>query len=129
MKQIVAGDAVVQWVAGRVGRPIELPAASLGVAIDGSLIGGVVFSGFNGSDIEITVAGEPRAWTPIFLRRVGEYVWGELACLRMTIRTEQPRVVDLAQRLGGQIEGRMRDFYGSGRDAFVIGVLKRDWRF
>lgn len=128
MKRIISGGAVVQWVAARVGRPIELPATALGVAVDYRLIGGIVFSGYNGSDVEITVAGEPRAWTPAFLKRVGEYVWQEMDCLRVTIRTEQPRVVDLAQRLGGQIEGRMRDFYGSGRDAFVIGVLRRDWR-
>ena len=62
MRRIVTGDHVAEWVARRVGRSIELPATTLGVEIDGRLAGGVVFSGWNGFDIEITVAGDREAY-------------------------------------------------------------------
>jgi len=129
LRRIVTGDYVAEWVARRVGRSIELPATTLGVEIDGRLAGGVVFSGWNGFDIEITVAGDREAWTPVFFRRFRAYVFDELSAIRITARTEQESVAELALRLGGRIEGLMRCYYGPGRDAYVIGVLKDDWRF
>jgi len=47
----------------------------------------------------------------------------------MTITTEKPEVVEYAKRLGGEVEGRLRDHFGEGRDATIIGILKKDWRF
>jgi hypothetical protein len=38
-------------------------------------------------------------------------------------------VVKLAIRLGGVIEGTMRDHFGEGRDGVIVGILAREYRF
>jgi len=47
----------------------------------------------------------------------------------MTFTTEQQSVARLAERLGGKLEGEMRDFYGPGRNGLIIGILKSEYRF
>jgi len=104
---------------------INPPYTTMGIEIGGEVIGGVVFNHFTGSDLHVTVAG--RGWTRGFLAEVGQYVFGQLHCLRMTVITEQPKVVRLTERLGGQVEGLLRNHFGAGRPAFVVGILKEDY--
>ena len=47
----------------------------------------------------------------------------------MTVLTEQTRIVRIAERLGGQVEGLMRNHFGKGRDGFLVGILKDDWKY
>jgi len=99
----------------------------MGIERDGEIVAGVVFNCFTGSNVELTVAG--KGWTPSFFREVSRYVFEAMGCVRMTFTTEQDEVARLACRLGGKVEGLMRDFYGKGRDATVVGVLKDEFRF
>lgn len=99
----------------------------MGIEKDGGIIAGVLFNHFEGSDLHVTLAG--HGWTRSFLTHVGEYVFRQLCCERMTAVTEQPAIVRIAERLGGQVEGRMRNHFGAGRDAFVVGILKEEYRF
>lgn len=101
------------------------PYTALGLERDGVLVGGVVFNVFEGADVHITAAG--TGWTRGFLRAVGDYVFRQLGCLRFTMETEKPEVAEYAKRLGGEVEGRLRDHFGEGRDAIIIGVLKKDF--
>lgn len=75
--------------------------------------------------MHVTVAG--HGWTKSFLTDVGQYVFGTLRCQRMTAITEQPRIVRIAERLGGQVEGMLRNHFGPGRNAFIVGILKEDY--
>lgn len=125
---IITGQGVAEWVASRIERKAYPPYKAIGVARDGQIIGGVILNSYDGSDIAATVVGEPRAWTRGFLRALGRYIFGELGCERVTIVTEQPKVLDLALRLGGRLEGRLRDKFGPGRNAALIGILKNDWK-
>lgn len=128
---IVTGDGVAQFVAERVGKErFYPPFTTLGIERDGVIVAGVVFNSFqNGVDIAATVAGEPGAFTRGFIETVGLYVFGQLGCLRISITTEQPKVIAIARRLGGTVEGVKRDAFGAGRDGTMIGILKRDWRY
>lgn len=103
------------------------PFTCIGIEKDGEVIGGVVFNCYEGADIHVTVAG--KGWTPGFLADVGQYVFGTLGCERLTSITEQPSIVRIAERLGGKVEGRMRNHFGKGRDGVVIGILKDEYRF
>lgn len=103
------------------------PYTCIGTEKDGSIVNGVVFNVFTGTDIHVTVAG--KLWSRKLIKEVGEYVFDQLGCLRITITTEQDRVVDIAKRLGGKIEGILRDQFGKGRNGYVIGILKDDWLF
>lgn len=124
---IVTDNRVVAFVAKECGVDFIPPWTCMGIERDGEIIGGVVFNVFEGADVHISVAG--RGWTAGFLAEVGHYVFDVLKCQRITALTEQPSVVRLAERLGGQLEGLMRNHFGKGRDAFLVGILKEDWKF
>ncbi len=51
-------QAVAEWVGARVGKPFHIVDATIGT-LDrtGTLIGGMVFTGYNGSSIEMSLAG------------------------------------------------------------------------
>lgn len=125
--KIVTDDRVYDYVAERLGNKPLPPYRCLGVEESGVIIGGVVFNNFSPHDVELTVAGESRAWTRTFFRRVRDYVFDECGYLRLTFTTEHQDVVELACRLGGQTEGRKRNHFGLGRDAILLGVLKDEW--
>ncbi|ALC11213.1 hypothetical protein [Sphingopyxis sp. 113P3] len=124
---IVDGEGVARFVSERLGITLCPPYTTLGIERDGELVGGVIFHCFEGSAVHVTVAG--KGWTRGFLRAVGHYVYRQLDCARMTITTGQPEVVSYAKRLGGQVEGVLRDQYGPGQDATIVGILARDWRY
>jgi len=124
---IVTGDHVAQFVSQRLRFALCPPFTALGLERDGALVGGVIFNQFEGADVHVSAAGS--CWTRGFLRAVGTYVFDQLGCLRMTFTTEQPDVAEYAKRLGGEVEGVLRDHYGEGRDGVIIGVLRKDWKF
>ncbi|MCZ0734413.1 GNAT family N-acetyltransferase [Phreatobacter sp. AB_2022a] len=127
---IETGEPAVEWVAGRLGASFPKGAAALVLARGGERVGGAVFCGFTGRDVEASVAATATlAWPRAFLARVGLYVFGELGCARMTVLTSttNARVMRLAPRLGAVREGVKRNYYGDGADAVVFGILKEDW--
>lgn len=124
---IVTDDRVMRFVSERIGRPIVPPYTCMGTEIGGEIVNGVVFNDFTGADIHATVAG--KRWSRGFLGEIGHYIFGQLGCLRITVTTEQPIVVQLAERLGGKVEGLLRNQFGQGRDGFIVGILRDDWRY
>lgn len=124
---IVNDSRVAPFVAKACGVQIVPPYEAVGIDRDGEIIGGAVFNHFTGSDVHVTVAG--HGWTKGFLADVGHYVFGKLRCERMTFITEQAPVVRLAERLGGQVEGMMRNHFGKDRPGFIVGVLKDEYKW
>lgn len=124
---IISGESVAEYVGSKVGSAIIPPYQTLGIEHDGKVVAGIVFNCWTGPDVQLTIAAEPGCLSRRFLRRVGLYITKELGCIRATIETEQTHVVEMAQRMGGKIEGVKRDLFGPGRDGTVVGVLKKDW--
>lgn len=124
---IVSDERVARFVSARLGIAIAPPYTCLGTDRDGEIINGAIFHCFEGPNIHATVAG--KGWTRAFLEAVGLFVFTQLGCLRITATTEREEVVKLACRLGGQVEGLMRDQFGPGRDGWIIGILKDEWRY
>jgi RimJ/RimL family protein N-acetyltransferase len=124
---IVTDDRVALFVAERCHVAIVPPFTCMGIERNGEVVAGVVFNSFTWTNIHVTVAG--TGFTRPFIRAVGLYVFGQLECLRMTITTEQPKVIEYAKRLGAQTEGRIRNHFGQGRDGIVLGILREEWKF
>lgn len=123
---IVTDERVARFVSDELGCGLCPPYTCMGVEKDGEIIGGVIFNVFEGKDIHVTVAG--TGWDRKFLIAVGEYVFWQLGCNRMTITTNQDRVVNMAVKMGGEIEGRLRKYYPDGREAIIVGILAEDYK-
>lgn len=127
---IITGDTVAKFVGERNERPVIPPYTAIGVERDGQIVAGAVFRNFNGFDIDVLVVGDGAgAFPPSFVRAIGRYVFTQLGCLRLSMTTDQTRVIELAKRLGAAVEGRKRNGFGLGKDAILLGVLKDEWKF
>lgn len=125
--QIVDDDRVTLFLANTLNMRIVPPATTMGILRDGEVVGAVLFNHFEGPDVHVTIAG--KGWTKGFCAEVGHYVFDRLGCVRMTAVTEQVPVVRIAERLGGKVEGLMRNHFGPSRDAYIVGILKDEYRF
>ncbi|MCY1228415.1 hypothetical protein D9M72_407320 [compost metagenome] len=124
---IVRDARVADFVGSKIGVVFNPPLTCLGIEKNGEIVGGAVFNVFEGHDIHVSMAG--RGATKGFLAEVGHYAYTVLGCERMTVITEKPEVVRLAEKLGGQVEGMLRNHFGKDRPAFVVGILKSEYRF
>lgn len=125
--RIVADDRIASFVAEELGAQFIPPYTLMGLERDGVIVAGVVFHVFEGANVHVTIAG--HGWTRSFLREAGHYVFNVLGCERFSITTEHAYVARLGERLGGAIEGYARNQFGKGRNAFLVGVLKDEYRF
>lgn len=126
--KIVTDDRVAKFVGSKVNTVIFPPYTCVGIeGSDGEIVGGVIFNCFTGKSVHATVAG--KGWTKGFLADIGHYVFSTLHCQRITVITEQMKVVRIAERLGGKVEGVLRNQFGRGRDGTIVGILKDEWKF
>lgn len=124
---IVTDERVARFVGDRCETIICPPYTAMGIEKDGEIIAGVVFNNYTKNDIEVTVAGGP--FNRGFICAVGKYVFEQIGCVRMSITTEKPEVIRIAQRLGAQTEGLKRNRFGKGRDGTILGILREDWNY
>lgn len=124
---IVTDERVALFVSEACNVSFVPPYTCMGIERNGQVIGGVIFNVFEGPDVHVSIAG--KGWSASFMTAVGEYVFSDLKCDRMTAITESAEIVRIAQRLGGQVEGCMRNHFGKGRDGFIVGILKEEWKF
>lgn len=124
---VVRDARVAEFVGGEIGVVFSPPLTCLGVELNGKVVGGFVLNVYEGQDIHVSAAG--KGATKGLLAELGHYVYTVLGCQRMTIITESPKVVRLAEKLGGQLEGMLRNHFAADRHAFVVGILKSEYRF
>lgn len=120
--------AIAEWVGERVGKPFHNPFTAIGTIDDkGSLSGGMVFTGYNGSSVELSLAGRGVAHRGIW-RAALCYAFEQLGCARLQVHTaaDNRAVRKLAPRLGFTFEGKSRNFYGHGRDALQYSLTTGD---
>lgn len=82
-------DTIANWVGQNLGIPLAKPRKSIGVVDpDGTLIGGIVFTHFTGSNVEATVYGR-GCFTRNRIRFAAQYVFYTLGYHRVTLRTRK----------------------------------------
>jgi RimJ/RimL family protein N-acetyltransferase len=118
---------VLAWIKARHGMEMFPPCVAVGISEGSDLIGAIVFNNFTGRNIEASVAGETRAFSPRVIRWCFQYAFGQLGCSRATLRTRKraTEVRHLIERMGFKPEGKMRRYYGDD-DAMVYGLLREE---
>lgn len=134
-------ERVAQWVTSRIrnlssfGPVIEYEAIGV-LNSHGEIVAGVVFYHYieiapGRHDISIAVAGEPGWMKRSVLRDLFRYPFVQLRCARISARTPvgNKRARRAMERLGFQIEGKIRDGYGPGKHALAYGLLRGNCRW
>jgi hypothetical protein len=124
---IVTDERVAQFLSRKVDKSFCPPYTVLGYERGGEIIVGALFNVFEKPDLHVSIAGNNFPMS--FMKALGRYVFGQLCYDRATIITEQKHVVDLSVRVGGEVEGKLRNHFGIGRHGVIIGVLKEDYKY
>lgn len=104
------------------------PSTALGVVRDGKLLGGVVYSNFNGHDIHASYAFDSPAWaSKAVLRILFGYPFNQLGVVRMTavIGRKNKHARKMIERLGFKLEG-VHPLAADGRQDAISYGLRRD---
>lgn len=119
--------AIAEWVSLHLGQPIVRPFTAIGATRDGvSLCAGVVFNGWNGSNVDLTIYG-PGCLTRGNLAAVFHYVFVQLKANRATAMTRRSNkiVQRMLPRLGFVFEGVAKRWFGPTKadDAMIFALF------
>lgn len=122
MQLVLQQDAAVAEWLFRISncRPM-LYNMAIGLSDDtGALVGGIMFTGWNGSDVEVHVYSPGQ-----LKRRVVRLIFGlaskHFNVNRVTIRTRKDHMARGVQKLGAVYEGTVRRLYGPSDDDIHAG--------
>lgn len=123
-------EQVGQWLFEFYKRPPLKFDKALGVIRDGNLVGAVLYSNWNGSNVELSYFGH-RTLTLGILRSIFIFGIKEFDIARMTVITSKKnrQFMRSLQKIGFKIEGVQRCHYGKtdcNRNTGVRFVMFRD---
>ena len=127
---LCTGDELRPYVEATIGVTLPEYATFIGDYRDGLVHSAAAFVNWCGHDVEVHLASA-GALSRAFLRRMGQYVFGELGCTRASCRVAANNPWrDVLTRMGWQQEGRLRRGYdGVSIDMLVFGILKEEYRY
>ena len=143
MRTIIGDPAVAHWVAAKlpsdnISSAKDFGACiSLGVAIDGKPVAGVVYNNYRilpyGSDCHVTIVAEPgQKWAyPDVLQALFTYPFVQAQCGRITavISEKNKHAIRFCEKLGFRKEGVLRRGYNGRTNALVFGLLKSECKY
>jgi RimJ/RimL family protein N-acetyltransferase len=119
------------WVSERIGRVIEPPYTVLGFEDQTDVVAAAVFNDYQpGGNIEMTFAAD-QPFTRGMFRAIAHYVFVQLGCARLTVRTKQANecICDLATRLGFRREATLKDYFGKKEHAELFRMTRKECRW
>lgn len=121
-------EVVAKWVAAQAhSKPPVEPYTAFGfVDRRGTLVGGCVFTGYNGDTVELSLAGRAAATRGAWAA-ITNYVFEQMGCSRLQMHTNRRNkrtLRMLAGRLGVHYEGVARRFFG--KDDGIVYSLTTD---
>jgi hypothetical protein len=124
---------MADWIAARIpgmtGDFLRRHAACCGVVINGQLLAGMAWSGVERGNIEITFAADSPRWAT--RETIARLMWGffeKLDCHRVTTRihAKNERAIRFNEGIGFKREGLIREGWGAGEDAVLLGLLRSE---
>lgn len=105
------------------------PCTALGVIRNGYLIGGVVYHGYLGHDVQVSIAFDRIAFLP--WRALFAYPFNDLNCARVTaiVGRRNKKSRNLVEKLGFKLEGVHAKGIDGFEDAFSFGLLKENCKW
>lgn len=108
------------------------PYTAIGVIRRGVLLGGVVYHGYHGHDVQISCAFDKVGWAlPGTVRALLAYPFDDLGVKRVTciVGRKNKKSRKLLDDLGFTLEGVHKRGLDGFEDAFTYGLLKEDCRW
>lgn len=119
---------VAAWASYQLNVPITGECKAIGVLSEkGAIVGAIIFTNWNGSNMDATVVGH-RCFTRNIIRYAADYVFNQLRYNRVTFRTKRSNKKVcrlLAKHIGPKgFEGTARFWYGPLRsdDAIIYRI-------
>lgn len=127
---LCCGPELRPYIEAAVGVVLPENATFIGDVRDGQVHSVAAFVNWCGHDVEVHMASS-GAMSRAFLKRLGEYAFGELGCTRASCRVADDNPwKNVLTRLGWVQEGRLRrGFDGVSIDMLIFGILKEDYRY
>lgn len=117
-------------------RQIPIPVVSgmkgLGLERDGELIAGVVYEGFNGTNVWMHVATTPgKKWTMEYLRYCFYYPFMEMGCKRVSgyVEASNKAAQRFDEHLGFKREAVLKEAATDGGDVILYVMRREDCRY
>jgi len=132
---IGADDMIAEFVAARIPHMRDRnfgPYTTLGVVRKGYFLGGVVYHGYQGFDIQVSIAFDHPGWSlPSTMRALFEYPFTQLGVKRMTaiVGRKNTRCRKLTAGLGFKLEGVHPKAMDGTEDAMTYGLLKENCKW
>jgi len=130
----VFGPDVIQWVAARIPycTGFSQHATAIGLEEGGAIKCGVVYDGFSGTDIFMSIAAETPKWCNRGnLRMFFDYPFNQLGCARVTamVAKGNKRARRMNEGLGFTLEGTHKKALAGGQTAISYGMTKEDCKW
>ena len=112
--------------------PIPEPNTSIGFVKDGSLIGGVTFSGYTGREIWAAIFVDDRSmWSRTNLKTMFSYPFLDCEVVRLVvlIKSDNETSKKMCKQLGFIQEGVYRKYFEDDADAVVMAMLKDECKW
>lgn len=126
---LVVGDAVVAWVAERLGVAGDTAQArGIGWERDGRIVAGAMFYGYSGAQIFVHVARDKwLRMPPTLIAAMIDYPFVQLGCkyLRAFISEHNGAAIDFARRLGASLEAELQDGL-EGANILIFGLPRAE---
>lgn len=137
MKRLITDDRerVCLWAAENMrAEHVNFGSASaIGLESGGELVAAVVYDSYYHPSISGHIVSDgSRRWAcRMFLRAMFDYPFRQLGCARITapIAEGNTEAISFVERLGFELEGRLRKALPDGRDRLIYGILKENCKW
>lgn len=132
-RYLLVDDRLLGWIAARI-PGVDADnwkgfARALGLVVDGEIIAAMALGGWERGNIEVSFAADSPRWaTRDTIRRMMAWPFQQLNCHRVTTRIAKSnhRAIRFNLGLGFRQEGIIREGWGPGEDAILLGLLRSE---